>query len=146
MSNPLKMIDEDPWYKEGLSFECTGCGNCCTGSPGYVWVTEEEIEEIAGFLGLPVSEIRKRYLRQKHGRFALIELKYKNYDCIFLKDNKCSIYPVRPTQCRTYPWWVSNLSSREAWEKASQTCEGMRCGAPKVSKEEIEDGLSASNI
>lgn len=142
MSKPLKMIKEQPWYKEGLSFECTGCGNCCTGSPGYVWVNDQEIEEMANFLNMPIDKFRMQYLRQKHGRYALVELKYKNYDCIFLKDDKCSIYPVRPVQCRTYPWWAVNLSSKEAWENAAKTCEGMRCGAPAVSVDTIEEELA----
>lgn len=142
MSNPLKMAQEEPWYAEGLAFECTGCGNCCSGSPGYVWVNEQEVEAIAEYLKIPIDKFRKTYLRQKEGRFALVELKYKNYDCIFLKDNKCSIYPVRPVQCRTYPWWIANLSSKEAWENAAKTCEGMHCKSPIVPKETIENELA----
>ena len=33
-----------PWYKDGLRFQCTGCGDCCTGGPGYVWVNQAEID------------------------------------------------------------------------------------------------------
>jgi hypothetical protein len=40
-------MDEHPWYKDGLRFTCTGCGDCCTGAPGYVWVNKEEIEALA---------------------------------------------------------------------------------------------------
>jgi Fe-S-cluster containining protein len=35
-----------------LNFTCTQCGNCCSGEPGYVWVTKEEIRRIAEFLSL----------------------------------------------------------------------------------------------
>ena len=31
--------DSPEWYRDGLRFECTRCGACCTGAPGYVWVT-----------------------------------------------------------------------------------------------------------
>jgi len=34
---------------------------------------------------------------------------------VFLKDKQCTVYPVRPAQCRTFPWWKENLSSKEAW-------------------------------
>ena len=27
----------EPWYRDGLRFQCTQCGNCCTGDPGVVW-------------------------------------------------------------------------------------------------------------
>ncbi|MCH7752933.1 MAG: YkgJ family cysteine cluster protein, partial [Planctomycetes bacterium] len=39
-----------PWYQDGLRFKCTGCGNCCTGSPGYVWVNQAEINALAAHL------------------------------------------------------------------------------------------------
>ena len=34
---------EQPWYKDGLGFQCTQCGDCCTGAPGYVWINAAEI-------------------------------------------------------------------------------------------------------
>ena len=41
-----------PWYAEGLRFECTQCGNCCSGGPGAVWFTSEEAGGMARALGL----------------------------------------------------------------------------------------------
>lgn len=142
MTNKLKMADQDPWYKEGLSFECTGCGKCCTGSPGYVWVNDQDIENMAEYLKIPKDLFRRKYLRQKNVRYSLIEIKSEEYNCVFLKDNKCSIYPVRPMQCRTFPWWQTNLSSKEAWKKAAEICEGIQVDAPKVELKTIQDELS----
>jgi hypothetical protein len=31
-----------PWFAGGLSFECTCCGNCCTGGEGAVWFDDDE--------------------------------------------------------------------------------------------------------
>ncbi len=126
----LKVLqDEKPWYADGLQFECTGCGNCCTGSPGYVWLNDDEIVKIAEYLKITVQEFSRTYLRMVKGNFSLLE-HHKTYDCVFLKDNKCQIYPVRPTQCRTFPWWPKNLDSREAWITAAKHCEGIRLSAP----------------
>ncbi|MCE2982288.1 MAG: YkgJ family cysteine cluster protein [Parachlamydia sp.] len=134
----FKIIEsEKPWYAEGLSFKCTGCGACCTGSPGYVWVNEEEIEAIAAHLNLSVDEFSKKYLRQINGRFSLIEHP-KTYDCVFLKEKKCQIYPVRPTQCGTFPWWPPYLKSKESWNNLAAACEGICPNAPVVSIDEIE--------
>ncbi len=133
----LKMLPS--WTHDGLRFSCTGCGKCCTGSPGYTWVTEQEIASMAAFLNLSVQDFGKRYLRLVKGRFSLLE-ESESYSCVFLKDNKCTIYPVRPTQCRTYPWWLQNLTSEEAWHKAAALCEGIGKGEV-VPYDTIEDSV-----
>lgn len=130
--------DHSPWYAQGLNFKCTGCGQCCTGSPGYIWVNEEEIQHIARYLNLRIDEFSRRYLRRVKGRLSLLELP-KSYDCIFLKDKKCQIYPVRPTQCRTYPWWPQHLTSEKEWREAASCCEGIQPEAPLVPLATIEE-------
>lgn len=131
----------NPWYKDGLRFGCTGCGQCCTGSPGYVWVSLEEIEAIAEYLKLSVDEFALRYLRQVEEDYSLREHPH-NYDCVFLKEKKCQIYPVRPKQCRTFPWWKGVVESEEAWQKAAKRCEGINHpDAPIVPLEKILEGL-----
>ena len=121
-----------PWYKDGLRFKCTECGKCCSGSPGYVWTNAEEIEAMAGVLKISVDLFRKKYTRQCDNRIALIEKKTMNgeFDCIFLKDKKCTVYQARPQQCRTFPWWVHNLNSEESWKLAAEECEGINDQAP----------------
>jgi Fe-S-cluster containining protein len=142
LSHPLNVIkEEEPWYQEGLNFKCTECGQCCTGSPGYIWVTEQEIIAIAAFLNLSIEDFSARYLRVVEDRISLLELP-KNYDCIFLKDKKCQIYPVRPKQCRTFPWWPKNLKSKEDWQEAAQFCEGINLEAPRVPIQIIQEQLS----
>lgn len=139
MNEKLTVIKQDkPWYADGLAFKCTGCGKCCTGSPGYVWVTENEIIAIAEYLNISIQDFSDNYLRLVGDRFSLRE-SVQTYDCLFLKDNKCSIYEKRPNQCRTYPWWAQNLRSRNDWEKARITCEGINHpDAELISQEEIE--------
>jgi uncharacterized protein len=140
--SPLDLIpEEQPWYKEGLRFECTGCGQCCTGAPGYIWVSENEIKQMAMHLKLSLDEFSDRYLRQIGDRYSLRET-FPNYDCIFLKDNKCSIYQLRPKQCRTFPWWPQNLKSKKDWEEAAKHCEGIRHEAPIVPFDKIENQLN----
>ncbi len=50
--------NDGPWYRDGLSSRCTGCGNCCTGGPGFSSVDDAEIVAIAEYLDKPVGEIR----------------------------------------------------------------------------------------
>jgi Fe-S-cluster containining protein len=134
------------WYKKGLSFQCTGCGRCCTGSPGAVWVSEEEVQTIADSLGISAEEFCKKYTRMLGDRRALIEKKPKNgdYDCIFLQGKQCQIYSVRPKQCQTFPWWKENLASKKDWEDLAKECEGVNYpGAKLFSFEEIKEQLES---
>jgi len=142
MSNSLQIIDKkSPWYKDGLSFNCTECGHCCTGSPGYVWVTDDEIAQMADHLKLQINDFIRHFVRRIDGKLALVEMA-KKYDCIFLKNRKCSIYSVRPKQCRTFPWWPQNLKSEKDWDKAAKYCEGIQKNAPVVPLTTIEKQLS----
>jgi len=121
-----------PWYAAGLAFGCTECGSCCAGpEEGYVWVTDAEIATIAEHLSLTEKQMRRKYVRAVYGRMSLIE--GHNNDCIFLRPNNkgtkdCSVYSVRPSQCRTWPFWPSNLRSPDAWAIAHMRCGGMNRG------------------
>jgi len=128
-SEPSKAGESaDPWYSDGLSFRCTQCGNCCTGAPGVVWVTEQEIRDIAEHTGQSIGEVRLEHTRLFGGRTSLKE--YANGDCTFFdpQTRGCQIYEVRPTQCRTWPFWNSNLESPAAWKRCQDDCPGAGTG------------------
>jgi hypothetical protein len=114
----------EPWYKDGLRFTCSGCGDCCTGSPGYVWVNQADIDAMAAKIGLPVDEFERLFVRHVGVRRSLNE--YSNGDCVFFdnKTRKCRVYEARPRQCRTWPFWDSNVRTREAWAETCQVCPG----------------------
>jgi Fe-S-cluster containining protein len=117
-----------PWYKDGLRFQCTGCGDCCTGAPGYVWVNKEEIAALASQLGMEIVAFQRRYVREIGVRKSLKE--YANGDCVFFdgQTRKCRVYQVRPRQCRTWPFWESNLRTPETWAHTCQVCPGSGTG------------------
>ena len=109
------------WYSEGLLFSCTGCGHCCR-IEGHVWVGLTEIRTIAGHLGLDLDAFGHRFLRRIGARLSLVDK--PNHVCIFWEDG-CSIYPVRPTQCRTFPFWEQHLENPATWKTAARECEGV---------------------
>ncbi len=116
------------WYADGLSFSCTQCGNCCTGPSGYVWMPRRDLEAIADYLGLSHDEFTQRYTRLVGDRLALVD--QHGGDCIFLtEDRQCSIQPVKPRQCRTYPFWPRLVASRKNWQEESESCPGIGGGA-----------------
>jgi len=121
-----------PWYADGLRFECTACGHCCRWGAGYVWVSEREIHAMAEHLGLDVLEFARRYVRRVGTALSLTEL--PDYRCVFLDENeRCRVYPVRPTQCRTYPFWPEHIKNPAAWQALEKDCPGLnrgRCYTP----------------
>lgn len=137
MTNKLSL-----WYEDGLAFKCTGCGKCCTGGPGYVWLSEDDIERLAKHLELSRADFLKNFTRQVGSHISLRE-DPKNYDCIFLQEQKyCSAYDARPKQCRTFPWWPENMESPEAWERLKKQCEGAtQEDAPTIPLSEIQKNL-----
>jgi Fe-S-cluster containining protein len=138
-------MTKEPWYKDGLRFTCTQCGNCCTGAPGVVWVNTEEVHQIAEYIGKSVGATRIEHTRRVGGQVSLKE--FANGDCTFFDGEKrcCTIYPVRPRQCRTWPFWNSNLESPEEWESLKEGCPGVGKGA-FVPLEEIEIRASVIDI
>ena len=100
--------------KEGFNYRfnpeaCNQCeGRCCNGERGRIFVNQDEIEAISRFLKMEISKFSAEYIRKVSYKFSLKEIKANNnYACILFdsKRNQCSIYPVRPHQCRTFPFW-----------------------------------------
>jgi Fe-S-cluster containining protein len=126
---------EQEWYADGLKFTCTQCGNCCTGPEGYVWINEAEIKAMADHFKLLPFEFLRRYARKLNGRWSLNEIEFEGqYDCVFLAEDPatgrrgCSIYPVRPTQCRTWPFWPELLKSKRTYAEVGRRCPGTKAG------------------
>ncbi|MCX7803677.1 MAG: YkgJ family cysteine cluster protein [Planctomycetota bacterium] len=126
-----------PWYAGGLRFACVrGCTRCCRGFPGDVFVTGEEIAAIASFMRITESEFRDVFLRPAGvGKLSLRER--GDYECVMLESDGCSIYPVRPRQCRTFPFWPEILASADAWARQALTCPGINDGT-FYTREQIE--------
>jgi Fe-S-cluster containining protein len=137
-------MSPDPWYQAGLAFRCTRCGACCTGAPGFVWVDDEEQTAIADFLAEDRDQFIAFHTRLLPRGRSLRER--ANGDCVFYKAGTgCTIYPVRPRQCRTWPFWESNLASPEAWEATCRICPGSGRG-DLVPAEEITRRMKVIRI
>jgi len=138
-------MSQQPWYKDGLRFECTQCGDCCTGAPGYVWVNREEIEALAAHQQLDPDEFERKYVRKVGVRKSLVE--FSNGDCVFFDSEarNCTVYSARPRQCRTWPFWQSNLKSPETWAETCQVCRGSGQGR-LYQLEEIQERVDVMRI
>jgi hypothetical protein len=139
-----------PWYAAGLAFQCARCGRCCAGpEDGYVWANDAEIAAISAHLGISIEELHHQYLRRARGRCTIV-MRPDNKDCPFLSPagngpRTCAIYPVRPMQCRTWPFWPVNMRCVDDWMRAGMRCPGINRGAT-LSCDEIKAKLNAVQV
>jgi len=121
-------VGTKPWYADGLRFECQpDCGACCTNHDEHAYVYLDEVDEIemSGFLELSIEEFRALHTDLDDGERIL---RMDGPDCPFLQGARCTVYPVRPRQCRTFPFWEENLASPAAWKRTARFCPGIDRG------------------
>ncbi|MEM8944211.1 MAG: YkgJ family cysteine cluster protein [Planctomycetota bacterium] len=138
--------DAEPWYKDGLRFKCTGCGDCCTGAPGYIWVNQAEIDALAQFMEMTPKAFEKKYVRPVGIRRSLKE-RPQSYDCVLFdaETRKCTVYEARPRQCKTWPFWHSNVRTEETWADTCEACPGS--GKGKLYQlEQIEEQVAVVRV
>ncbi|CAN5444981.1 YkgJ family cysteine cluster protein [soil metagenome] len=97
----LRGIDSMAQKLNGEGFkviDCLKCANCCkTMAPTF---KKTEVHKIARHLGMNYEQYFKKYLKiDKEG-----DIMNKNTPCQHLgKDNMCSIYEIRPSDCSGFP-------------------------------------------
>lgn len=124
-----------PWYHKGLKFTCTMCGNCCRnrGDYAFVYLMPSEVRSIAAHLGLSRKEFLARHCVRDGDA---VTLRTDSPACAFLgPDQRCTIYPVRPMQCRTWPFWRENLEKAVWDEEVRADCPGAGHGELRSAKE-----------
>jgi len=122
------MAEKKTFYDGGLRFSCSRCSDCCRHEPGFVFLSDTDIRLLAEEVKIQYNTFVETYCRwvPAPGGGEQLSLKEKpNFDCIFWQ-NGCTVYKNRPLQCRTFPFWKSNLYSQQAWESLS--CPGINRG------------------
>ena len=100
------------------TFKCRRCGACCR-VPGYVTLAAGEPEAMAAYLGMDVYAFTERYTQLTFNRHDLSLIEGDAGRCIFLQDdNACRIQPVKPAQCKGFPFLWRN-------EQLERTCPGL---------------------
>jgi len=129
------------FFDAGLRFECQQCGACCTGEPGTVYVAPNEIRPIARTMNMPVNRLIKEFLYPFQDSYSVRE--DRDGHCFFY-DSGCLIYPVRPSQCRSFPFWLDILRNERRWRRTAAECPGIGRGR-LYTREEILDVIRQSH-
>ena len=135
---------DEPFYKNGLRFECTRCSKCCRHDPGFVFLSHDDIRRLLKTTKMNKDDFMETYCRVVNiNGFSRLSLKEKdNYDCVFWEEGGCRVYAKRPLQCRSYPFWSHHLVSRQTWDDMSLECPGVNRGKIHSFKE-IQGWLDA---
>ncbi len=136
---------ENCFYEQGLRFSCcAGCVSCCSGESGLVFLSDDDLENIAKAVSLNVCQTKEVYskvFRSDNGVEHVVLREYSDGRCVFLGKEGCDIYEYRPSQCRAYPFWERIMKSEESWDEEGKACPGINAGDAIVSKEEIDRKL-----
>lgn len=158
VSTAIQAAMTSVWWRDGVDFKCTGCGKCCM-NEGEVWLDIDEFHDLAEYLNLTFSATIDKYVENIQSNW--VKLKSQDIpltstltsspslissssntavqqtslvsQCIFLAEDRktCSIYPARPAQCRTYPYWPRLLESQEAFLNESVSPDHVNDAATK---------------
>ncbi len=85
-----------------IFWQCDRCTACCRW-PGEVRVSEEQMNQIAGHLGISVAAFIRDYTRLTVQRDGLALTDQTDGSCVFLDGQDCRIQAVKPQQCRDFP-------------------------------------------
>jgi Fe-S-cluster containining protein len=117
---------ETPHFEaENLHFECTQCGECCE-RPGMIYLDDDDIDRIATYLEIDEAEMKRDRLTHDHGTWVIKVTRRRK--CCFYVDKKCTVHPIKPQQCKSYPFWPENVCTAPEWREAKTHCEGIGRG------------------
>lgn len=95
-------------------FVCQRCGACCRIDGGIVRVGDAEIAAMAAFLGEPEADFIERWTELAPDRRGLMLKSEPDGTCCFYREGQgCVVHPVKPGQCRTFPFRWRNPDSQE---------------------------------
>jgi len=137
-------MDDPLFYSAGLRFSCTRCSSCCRHESGFVYLSEHDLSRLANEFKMDYTSFVKtwcRWVPDDKGNERLALKEKSDFDCIFCFWNKkCTVYHIRPLQCRAFPFWDYVVRSPEAWENMGRDCPGINNGELHA-REEIESFL-----
>ena len=132
------------WYEAGLQFECQQCSRCCVNHSDYtyVYLSEADLQRLVEHFELKREQFLQRYTEELET--GHIVLRSTGDACIFLEDRACGVYPARPVQCATWPFWRETMK-REVWhQEVAPLCPGVGLGR-RHSRSEIDAQIALTD-
>ena len=105
-------------------FKCLHSGNCCK-YPGFVYVNDNNITEMAKQLNMSKQTFRQQYVKKQNG-WDIISSPTHQPNCFLNSNCKCSVYNARPKACQSYPNWATIWESDDTFLKETTLCPGLK--------------------
>jgi Fe-S-cluster containining protein len=117
-------------YPTTVRFRCIKCGICCGDTKEktrHILLLRTEAEQIAKTTLQPISKFA---VKIKDRAPYSYEMKKRAEDgkCVFLENNRCTIYSLRPLICRFYPFELKILHNRKYKFLFTEECSGINKG------------------
>ncbi|MEM3536549.1 MAG: YkgJ family cysteine cluster protein [Candidatus Bathyarchaeia archaeon] len=123
-------------YPRNVRFRCLKCAKCCGDTETRVrriLLLKCEAERIAEAMSKPIVEFAQE--TEGHAPYVY-EMKKTQRDgkCVFLKNERCTIYRLRPLICRFYPFELIIVEEGKHEFRFTMECPGMGKGGRLTKK------------
>ncbi len=106
-----KMFIEHP---QTIRFKCVKCGVCCGDTAvrnRQVLLLESEAISISNATKKTIPEFAAKISDKEPYRYEMVKTPHEG-KCVFLKEDRCTIYRLRPLVCKFYPFELKTTSDR----------------------------------
>jgi Fe-S-cluster containining protein len=116
-------------YPRNIRFHCTRCTTCCGDTQTrtrHIFILKDEATAISEAMSKTIKSFA--HLRKGHEPYVYEMRKNEKGKCVFLEDNKCAIYGLRPLICRYYPFELKSQENGQYAFLCTTECLGLGSG------------------
>ncbi len=99
------------FHEVSSQIDCKKCANCCKQMK--IILTNQDIRRLADGLDLQLKSFKNQYTSLSEDKS---EIYFSKIPCPLLKDNLCSKYKFRPTDCRSFPHLEKRIFVSRLWD------------------------------
>src|SRR4030067_1016469 len=133
-------------YPRKVQFKCSKCGICCgdtTEKTRHILLLNEEANDLASTTNQQISDFASK-IDDKSPYAYEMKKTVEDGKCVFLRQNRCTMYSKRPLICRFYPFWLKTAEKEQRVWYYTKECPGIGKGKP-MGKEEFHKLLRTAS-
>ena len=116
-------------HPTAVRFQCIKCGICCGDTnekTRCILLLRAEADQIAKATLQPISKFAAKIEGKEP--YSYVMKKRENGKCVFLENDRCIVYSLRPLICRFYPFELKALHSGKPTFLYTEECPGINKG------------------